>query len=111
MIKETENDTWVVGYMLKARTFISKTNKKTQPHKQKNQNNSQDIDIDIELCIKIHTLLPFQQWSRRVSTEPVYKKKKKKPNQTKQTLKPITRTTSLSLSLSLNSGYKVKKGS
>lgn len=61
MIKETENDTWVVGYMLKARTFISKTNKKTQPHKQKNQNNSQDIDIDIELCIKIHTLLPFQQ--------------------------------------------------
>ena len=35
MIKETENDRWVVGYMLKARTFISKTNKKTQPHKQK----------------------------------------------------------------------------
>lgn len=65
MIKETENDTWVVSYMLKARTFISK---KKQPHKQKNQtfnthtqNNSLDIDIDIELCIKIHTLLPFQQ--------------------------------------------------
>lgn len=66
MIKETKNDTWVVGYMLKARTFISKK----QPHKQKNrnfnthtQNNSQDIDRDrdIELCIKIHTLLPFQQ--------------------------------------------------
>lgn len=66
MIKETESDTWVVGYMLKARTFISKK----QPHKQKNQNfnthtqnNSQDIDIDIdiELCTKIRTLLPFQQ--------------------------------------------------
>lgn len=66
MIKETENDTWVVGYMLKARTFISKK----QRHKQKNrnfnthtQNNSQDIDIDIdiELCTKIRTLLPFQQ--------------------------------------------------
>lgn len=62
MIKETKNDTWVVGYMLKARTFISKK----QPHKQKNrnfnthtQNNSQDIDI--ELCTKIRTLLPFQQ--------------------------------------------------
>lgn len=108
MIKKTEDDTWVVGYMLKARTFISKTNKKTQPHKQKNQNNSQDIDIDIELCIKIHTLLPFQQWSRRVSTEPVYKKKKKKPNQTNT---KAYNTHYLSLSLSLNSGYKVKKGS
>lgn len=34
MIKETENDTWVVGYMLKARTFISK---KTTPQTKKSK--------------------------------------------------------------------------